>query len=178
VGAEGLSRAAASSILTIFVLTNASLGPVIGVIAYRKPHWQSGLVVGVPLASMLAWTAVMIYPTPAPFWLLVLLAIVLGVGGPTSMLAFDYTRVHVRREELGAANGFVNIGGFLAGFVMMALIGFGLDLANTGGNRETLYSASNFRAVLWVQFIVVGLGLAAFLREKHRTEALEQVKPT
>ena len=172
VGAEGLSRQMASVILTVFVITNASMGPIIGALCLKRPDWQSRVVVGVPIVGILAWLVVLGLPSPVPVWLLMMLAVALGIGGPTSMLAFDYTRTYVKQSELGAANGFVNIGGFLAGFIMMALIGFGLDLANAGGTLQTLYSAKNFRAVLWVQFLVVGVGLWGFLREQRLTKQI------
>jgi MFS family permease len=176
VGAEGMARAEASLVITVFVITNASLGPIIGAIAFRYPHWQARMIVIIPVAAMAAWLVVLFWPSPAPHWLLFALAITLGVGGPTSMLAFDYTRVHVKREELGAANGFVNIGGFLAGFIMMGLIGVGLDIANGDGPLSSLYSAGNFRQVLWVQFVVVGIGLVAFVYENRQTKKLESIR--
>lgn len=173
VSGEGLTRSVAAGLITLFVLTNASFGPFIGWFAAKHPAWQYRLIIAVPLSAMVSWAVVLLWPGRAPTWMLMLLAVVLGIGGPTSMLAFDYSRKYVTRRELGAANGFVNIGGFLASFVIMGLIGLGLDFANMGQPRENLYSLGNFKQVLWVQFVVIGIGILGYAYEHRKTLMVE-----
>jgi len=49
------------------------------------------------------WAAVLLVPLPAPRWLLVMLVIVIGTGGPGSMIGFDFARTPwVRAAERGA----------------------------------------------------------------------------
>jgi MFS family permease len=176
VEAEGYPKQFASLLLTIFTVTNACLGPVIGAIAAKHHDWQKRLIIAAPISAMTAWALVLILPGTAPAWLLIALVVVLGFGGPTSMLAFDYSRRYVAAKELGAANGFVNIGGFLASLVMLGGIGVALDLLNLGHSRATLYSLGHFRIALLLQFVVVSAALVAYLHEARRTLETEGIR--
>ena len=53
-------------------------------------------------------------PGPAPLWLLVLLIVVLGRGGPGSVVGIDIARTSNPSANLGVAQSMVNMGGFLA----------------------------------------------------------------
>ena len=166
---EGYSRATASALLILFVLTNASLGPLIGGFAERGEKYRSGIIFWSPLAGILAWSVVLAWPTNAPIWLLVALVLVIGVGGPTSMLSFDYSRIFVPKSQLGATNGFVNIGGFLASLTMMAAIGFSLDVLNEGHGSSHLYTLDHFRQALPIQFVVTIFGMLMYQLERRKT---------
>jgi hypothetical protein len=100
----------------------------------------------------------------------------LGFGGPASMLAFDYTRAYASKQQLGSVNGFVNIGGFLASFVMMALIGLALDAFSTGGQPSALYSLANFRLAIPIHFLVTAVGMYFYVRELKATVRTEGVR--
>jgi hypothetical protein len=112
---------------------------------------------------------VLAWPTQAPLWLLVALVLIIGVGGPTSMLSFDYSRIFVPKPQLGATNGFVNIGGFLASLTMMAAIGFLLDGLNTGHAPSDLYTLQHFRQALPIQFVVTIFGMVMYQVERRKT---------
>ena len=75
------------------------------------------------------------------------------------MIAFDFSKEAIEPRELGAANGLINVGGFLASLSMMFLIGLVLDLNSDGD----LYSLGNFRIAFTMQFVVLAIGLAGFL---------------
>lgn len=172
-GAEGKSAAYAASVLTVFVLTNAVLGPVIGVFTAKYPERRLQFVVGVVLLVALAWIIVLCSPGTIPDWMGFLLVVMIGVGGPTSMVAFDYSRSYVIKSELGVTNGFINIGGFLASLTMMASIGLVLDLFHESNSPQSLYSAEAFRVALASQFAVLAIGLIGLLRNARRTAQSE-----
>ena len=176
VEAQGYEKSFASALLTIFTFTNACLGPVIGALAAKSHLVQRRLIIAAPLLGMSAWAVVLALPGRAPAWLLVILVVLLGIGGPTSMLAFDYSRRYVQTQQLGAANGFVNIGGFLASLIMLGGIGIGLDLLNLGQTRTTLYSLGHFRIALLFQFVVVSTALMAYLYEAKKTAEVEGIR--
>ena len=92
------------------------------------------------------------------------------------MLAFDFSRAYTSKEQLGSVNGFVNIGGFLASFTMMAVIGVMLDLLNHGQPEVDLYNLENFKLALPAHFAITALGLGFFWRERRRTLAIEGIK--
>ena len=99
----------------------------------------------------------------------------MAAAGPASMIAFDYSREFVKRGELGTANGFVNIGGFVATFSMMFLAGIILDLvkaaSSAAGQTAELYSLDGFRWAMSVQFLVLIIGTSMFLLERKKARA-------
>jgi MFS family permease len=173
---QGYSRTIASSLLALFVLTNATMGPVLGAIAAKGFAVRARLVVGAPLLGMFMWIATLAWPSQAPLWLIALMVVSIGMGGPASMLAFDYSRAYTSKNQLGSVNGFVNIGGFLASFTMMAIIGVMLDLLNHAQPEVNLYNIENFKIALPAHFVITALGLVFFLRELRRTLAVEGIK--
>ena len=76
---------------------------------------------------MLAW------PGSAPLWLLAVLVLVCGMGGPASMVAFDFARTFNPVERVGGATGIVNQGGFVASLIAVVVIGLVLDWRTPGG---------------------------------------------
>ena len=93
-------------------------GPLFGEFAARHPMRRSCLVLTVIALHALAWAAVLLVPPPAPRWLLVVLVVVIGTGGPGSMIGFDYARTFNPRRRQGAAVGIVNVGGFVASLLV------------------------------------------------------------
>ena len=82
VGSAHLSSSAAGGLISIFVLATIAFGPLIAAFAGRHPLWRSWLVLAVIGLQVVVWTAVLLQPGPAPFWLLVVLVLALATGGP------------------------------------------------------------------------------------------------
>jgi len=100
----------------------------------------------------------------------VILLVVVAVGGPGSLIGFDFARSFNPARSHGSASGIVNVGGFLATFVMMFLIGVVLDgLAGGSRDPERLYSFDSFRIAFLVQYLVVGTGVVFLLLARRRT---------
>jgi phosphoglycerol transferase MdoB-like AlkP superfamily enzyme len=87
------------------------------------------------------------------------------------MMAFDFTRKLVPPHRLGSANGIANIGGFLATFVTMFLVGLLLDFALRSGWTDGLYSLDGFRLALPIQFAVIAVGVIGFLVERKKAKS-------
>lgn len=85
------------------------------------------------------------------------------------MLALDFSRTFTPKERLGSANGFVNVGGFLATFTTMALAGSILDLVQHSTGSTSPYTLEGFRWAMSAQIIVLVVGLAMFLVELRKT---------
>lgn len=165
-----LPPAIAAPTLTIVVVAGIVIGPVLGVLTARHPTRRSNLVLGIVSAMGVAWTAVLLWPGIPPYWLVVVLLIVVGAGGPGSMIGFDFARTFNPSRSLGAANGVVNVGGFLASFTMMFAIGLILDaLAGPGASSEQTYSLEHFRIAWCVQYVVIGAGVVGLLVARRRT---------
>lgn len=87
------------------------------------------------------------------------------------MIAFDFTRTYVGKQQLGTANGFVNLGGFVAAFSMMFAVGAVLDLALRWGISRTLFDLAGYKLGMLVQFVVIGGGMLMFSLETRRVAA-------
>ena len=171
---EGMSRGTASLLLTVFVLTGMAAGPVVGVLVQRHPLRRSWLVLGVIGVNALGWGLVIAWPGRAPLAVLVVLVLALGLGGPGSMIGFEFARTFNPPNRLGTATGIVNVGGFVASLVSILLIGLILD-ARTGG-RAT-YDIADFRVAMSVQYVIGAIGLVGILRTRklaRRRLAAEQ----
>jgi sugar phosphate permease len=155
VSALSLPLATAGSMLTLFVITNMSMGPVIGWFCGRWPQFRHVLIFSIIGSIILVWSLVLLNPNPTPFWMLIVLVMTIGVGGPASMVAFDYSKEAFVPSELGATNGLINVGGFLAALVMMWIVGVALD-ALPG---PVLYSFEHFRIAFALQLVVTLFGL-------------------
>lgn len=163
--AQGLSRGAAGLLLTLSVLTSVAAGVLIGLFTGRNPHRRSNVVLGIIVSNALMWTVVLAQPSPAPHWLLVALVVVISVGGPGSMVGFDFARTFNPATTLGTAQGIVNMGGFLASLLVMQAMGMVMDAA--GG-----YSFESFRMAWTVQYvvwIVAGTAILITRRKARRT---------
>jgi len=169
----GYGPSTASVLITCIVGTGVVTGPVLGILTARFPHRRSNIVLGIVAAMAVAWALVLAWPGVPPFVVVVLLVVVIGIGGPGSVIGFDYARTFNPARALGSANGVVNVGGFLASFVMMFLIGVILDVidsANGGsGVPAELYSLDSFRVAFLVQYVVVGIGVIFLIRARRRT---------
>jgi MFS family permease len=164
IAGEGVSREAASGLLTVYVLTAMAAGPVIGVLVQRHPLRRSWLVLGVVGANAAGWALVLLWPGQAPLAVLVLLVLALGLGGPGSMIGFDLARTFNPPNRLGTATGIVNVGGFVASLLTILLIGMILD-ARTGGTAA--YDLADFKIALSVQYLVGLVGLGGILRTRR-----------
>ena len=163
--AQGLSATAAGTLLTISVVAAIGAGLVIGVLTGRFPHRRSRLVLWIIASNAAIWTVVLALPHRAPVWLLVVLIVVISVGGPGSMVGFDFARTFNPSHTLGTAQGMVNMGGFLASLVLMQMMG--VILQATGG-----LSFESFRWAWTLQYAVWALAVTGILITRRKARRL------
>jgi len=163
--AQGLSTGAAGGLLTVSVVAAISSGIVVGIFTGRLPHRRSRLVLGIIGANALAWTVVLALPQRAPLWLLVALIVVISVGGPGSMVGFDFARTFNSSATLGTAQGMVNMGGFVASLLVMQAMGLILDVAGD-------FSFDSFRLAWTVQYAVWILAVVGILITRRKARRL------
>ncbi|PPB50208.1 MFS transporter [Arthrobacter pityocampae] len=169
VRAEKVGEGAASALMTLFVAVGIVCGPLLGRYVGRHPLRRSTMVLAIAALMAGAWLAVLLYPGPAPLVLLTLLVVALAVGGPGSMIAFDFARTFNPAARMGTATGIVNIGGFLASLLTMFAIGTVLDiLLGTGFSQGDLYALPSFRLAMSVQILVLAVGATAVVIARRR----------
>ncbi|BBX30754.1 major facilitator superfamily protein permease [Mycolicibacterium mageritense DSM 44476 = CIP 104973] len=163
--AQGVSTTMAGSLLTISVAAAITAGIVIGILTGRHPHRRSHLVLAIIASNALIWTVVLALPSRAPLWLLVVLIVVISIGGPGSMVGFDFARTFNPSTTLGTAQGMVNMGGFVAALLVMQTMG--VILSHAGD-----YSFESFRLAWTVQYAVWILATAGILITRSKARRL------
>jgi MFS family permease len=166
---EHRSPAQASVLITILVVVAMVFGPVLGHLAARWPYRRSIPVLSIVAATVVTWTVVLAWPGRAPFAVLVVLAVVLASNGPGSLMGFDYARTENEAERVGSATGIVNVGGFVASLLTIALIGVILSLRSSGGPSS--YTLGDFRLAFSVQYLFWAVGLIGVLHSRRRVRA-------
>lgn len=166
---EHRSDAQAGLLLTLLVVAVMAAGPVLGWMITHHPWHRSTLVIGIVSSIVVVWTVVLAWPGTAPTWLLVLLVVVVGIGGPASMIGFDFGRSFNPASRLGAATGLINQGGFLASLLLVLGIGVVLDWRTPGASTD--YSPEAFRWAMSCQYVFWALGLIQLTRYRVRARA-------
>jgi nitrate/nitrite transporter NarK len=173
---QGLSPGTASALLMVMTGWVLVTGMVLGWLVGRFPLYRSVVMISVVALMVVPWTVVLLRDEPSPLWLLVVLVCATATGGPASMVGFDMARSFSPLEAMGRANGLVNIGGFSASLLTMALVGVVLDLRQPGGMDA--YSLDDFRVALSVQYLFWVVGVVQILRYRARGLAhLRRVHP-
>ena len=171
---EGLSPNVASVLLTLMVVSLIAAGPIMGWFTARHPWQRSTLALAIVGAIATAWTVVLAWPGQAPLPVLVMLVMVIGLGGPGSVIGFDLGRTSNPPQRLASATGIINQAGFVASLTVVVAIGAILDWrtggAGGGYTPDAFGWAMSFQYVLWV------LGVVQILRyrSKGRAHALRQ----
>jgi len=169
ISAQGLDPATVSALMALYVAAAIAAGPLMGRFVARHPMRRSTMVLLISGATAVAWATVLLQPGRSPLWLLAGLVVVLAIGGPGSMIGFDFARTFNPAHRIGTATGIVNVGGFIAALLSIFLIGLALDLLHAGGfSPEGLYSLSAFRIALSVQFLLLAGGSGAILVARRR----------
>lgn len=172
----GWTTGGASTLLMAMTAWAVVSGLVLARLVARLPYYRSFIVIAVVLAMVVPWTAVLLWPGAAPAWLVVVMAFATASGGPASMVGFDLARSFTPAQAIGRANGLVNVGGFTAALLTMALIGVVLDLSSPGGMGS--YTLGDYKLAMAVQYPVWALGAVQVLRYRRRGIAhLARVHP-
>jgi sugar phosphate permease len=163
---EGRSSATAGVLLTVIVLAVVCAGPVLGWLVGNHPWHRSTMVLGIVAVIVTVWSVVLLWPGNAPLWLLVALAVVVGIGGPASMIGFDVARTSNPSERFASASGIINQGGFLASLLLVVVVGVVLDWRTPGDS--TAYTPSAFRWAMSAQYVLWTIGLVQVYRYRVR----------
>jgi MFS family permease len=167
--AQGLDAGAVSALMALYVAAAIAAGPLMGSFVSRHPLRRSTMVLLISAGTAAAWAAVLLMPGRSPLWLLAGLVVVLALGGPGSMIGFDFARTFNPAHRIGTATGIVNVGGFIAALLAIFLIGLVLDVLHASGySRGDLYALEPFRIALSVQFLLLAAGAGAILATRRK----------
>jgi MFS family permease len=166
---EHRTPAEAGILITLLVVVAMGIGPILGHLAGRWPYRRSVPVLLIVGATVAMWSVVLAWPGRAPLGLLVVLVVVLASNGPGSLMGFDYARTENETDRIGSATGIVNVGGFVASLLTIALIGIVLSLRAGGGPSS--YTLDDFRLAFSVQYVFWAVGLIGVLHNRRRLRA-------
>ena len=141
-------------------------GPVLGYLVSRHPWHRSSIVLVIVLSIVAVWSAVLAWPGEAPLWLLLALMVVMGVGGPASVIGFDLARTSNPAERLASATGIINQGGFAASLVLVVAIGLILDWRTPGASTD--YRPEAFRWAMSAQYVLWTAGVVQIWRYRRK----------
>jgi predicted MFS family arabinose efflux permease len=161
VRAQHYSGRSAGFTLGLVVLSAVLGSPFVGVLIVRAPRARIAAVIVSALVVLTSWILVLAWSAGrVPVVLVVALAVATGLGGSTSVIAFDLAREANPPERGGAATGVVNIGGFACAVIADLTIGAVLAGIGHGGH--------SYRMALAVVPVMVTIGLVQFLRLGRR----------
>ncbi|MFL6025115.1 MAG: nitrate/nitrite transporter [Marmoricola sp.] len=166
---EGLSERTAGVLLTVMVVAIMGAGPLLGWRITIRPWHRSTLVLAIVGAIVAVWTVVLSWPGQAPLWLLVVLVVVSGIGGPASVIGFDLARTSNPPQRLASATGIINQAGFLASLTLVIAIGLILDWRTPGSSSD--YTPSAFRWAMSFQYVLWSIGLVQIWRYRIKARA-------
>ena len=172
VGALGYAPATASFLLSLVVASGMVAGPVFGVLTARYPFRRSNIVLTICGASTVTWLALVLWPGQPPFALVVWLVVLLGMCGVGSAVGFDFARTSNPVHRYGSASGVVNVGGFLASFTSMFVMGLVLDWVS----GDAVPGVDAFRGAFLVPVVVLLGGMTAMLLARHRARTRLQAE--
>lgn len=168
---KGQGQSSDFALVMLFVQFALALfsGWVLGFVLTRRIHWRVSIFYAVGALQVLCWLILSLVPGQSPTWLLILVVASISLGAPASMIAMDISRTIIPPERRGSANGFINVGGHAATFLMMALAGFVLDFVQSTTGSSTPFTFEGFRWAMATQILVLLLGIALFTKEFRRT---------
>lgn len=165
------SAFAASMLFTQFAL-GLLVGWLLGLVITHRKNWRVPIFLAVGFSQVFCWLILAFIPGRAPIWLLLVVVASISIGAPASMIAMDFSRHLIPAERRGSANGFINVGGHAATFIMMAIAGWVLDLVQNSSGSSSPFTFEGFRWAMSTQVLVLLLGLIMFGFEYRKTKRI------
>jgi MFS family permease len=163
---QGLPPGEARLLMSLMAVAAVVLSPIIGLFMARHMFYRSLIAIGIVAVTAVVWTAVLLWPGPAPMALLVALVIVVPTGGVAAIMTFDFARMFNPATRLGAAIGVVNVGGFGGTLISVITIGLLLDLLTPA--HSTAYTLDAFRWAFATSYVLWAIGIVQLLRYRRR----------
>ncbi|WP_294181205.1 nitrate/nitrite transporter [uncultured Schumannella sp.] len=166
----------AAGVFSLLVVGAVLPAPLIGYAIASYPFRRGDLVLGMAALVYAAWAVVLLWPGQPPLAVVCVVFFLIGAGGPSSLIGMDYARTFNPSHSVGTASGFVNVGGFLGGFVSMFLIGVVLDVVDSvrvsSGLASDLYAFDAFRLALLAPFAIALVGVIGVIVTRRRARTV------
>lgn len=166
---QGQEPAFASSMLFVQFALGLTVGWILSRLIVKRKKLRIPIFLIVGFGQVFSWIILAAQDDQAPVWLLYAVIASISIGAPASMIAMDISRTIIPAERRGSANGFINVGGHAATFIMMALAGWMLDIVQQTIGANTPFTFTGFRWAMATQVLVLLFGLLMFAIEYRKT---------
>ncbi len=172
---QGQSASFASTMLFVQFVIALSIGLLLSRVIVKRKHLRIPIFLAVGFTQVICWLVLAWQNEQAPVWVLYAVIASISIGAPASMIAMDISRTIIPAERRGSANGFINVGGHAATFIMMALAGWALDLIQHATGASSPFTFTGFRWAMATQILVLLFGLSMFAIEYRKTKKVAEL---
>jgi Sugar phosphate permease len=159
----GMTRSGASQLIMIGLIGGLIGAPLTSLISTRLESIKGPYVVA-HFVNFVSWGAFIFFSGKPPFFMLVILFLIIGYCNGASTLTFAAVRQSFHIKEVGVVSGFANMGGFLSAVLLPSIFGKVLDHFHTvSSNVGYLYGF-----IIPVIFSMLGLVGGILLKEQHQ----------
>ena len=159
----GMSRTGASQLIMIGLIGAIVGAPLITWISSRigtikRPYLLVQLIV------LISWAGFLFFNGKPPFFMLIILFLIIGFGNGASTLTFAVVRQSFPIKEVGVVSGFANTGGFLSAVLLPSFFGKVLDLFHNASQTEGYH----YGFIIPVIFALVSVAGGLLIKEKRQ----------
>ncbi|EKN70172.1 major facilitator superfamily protein [Neobacillus bataviensis LMG 21833] len=122
----GMSRSDASQLIMIGLFGAIIGAPLMSWISSRLDSIKRPYLL-VHLFVFISWTGMLFFNGKPPYFMLVIMFLIMGFGNGGSALTFAVVRKSFDMKEVGVVSGFANTGGFLSAVLLPIIFGKVLD---------------------------------------------------
>lgn len=157
----GMTRSGSSQLIMIGLIGAIVGAPLTSWISSRMDSIKRPYVVA-HFVTFLSWSAFLLFNGKPPFFMLIILFLIIGYGNGASALTFAAVRKSFDMKEVGVVSGFANTGGFISAVLLPSLFGKVLDYfpGSTIGYHYGL--------IIPVAFSLLGLVGGILIKEKRQ----------
>jgi sugar phosphate permease len=162
-----MTRSQASQLIMIGLIGALIGAPLTGWISNRIGSIKRPYII-VHMIIFVSWSAFVLFSGKPPYFMLIVLFLLIGYGSGASALTFAIVRKSFDIREVGVVSGFANTGGFLSAVLLPSIFGKVLDHFHTA----EISVGYHYGFVIPVIFSMIGL-VGGFLIMEHRMPKAE-----
>lgn len=159
----GMTRSDSSQLIMIGLIGAIIGAPLTSWISSRLDSMKRPYVV-VHLIVLVSWMAFFLFSGKPPYFMLVILFLLIGYGNGASSLTFAVVRKSFDIKEVGVVSGFANTGGFLSAVLLPSIFGKVLDHFHASSSSVGYH----YGFIIPVLFAMIGLFGGLLIKEQRQ----------
>lgn len=161
----GMTRSGASQLVMVGLVGALIGAPITSFISTRLDAIKGPYVI-IHFISFVGWGAFILFKGKPPFYVLIILFLIVGYCNGSSSLTFAAVRQSFPIKEVGVVSGFANMGGFLSAVLLPSIFGKILDHFSTASSSVGYLYGFIIPAI----FAMFGLLGGVILEKEHGKE--------